>query len=211
MFFFVQLPSALFVLLPVFLISGPFLSDLAISLIGIIYIIFCLKYKTYSYFKSKIFIFFVIFCIYIIISSLLNSSDFYSLKSSLFYFRFGIFVGATIFLIENNKNLIKLFYFSLLFCFSILIFDSFLQYFSGQNILGWKSESNRISSFFGDEYILGSYLSRLLPILFACAVLLKKQNEQLFLYSLFIFFLTEVVVLLGDMARKCFVGCFFKH
>ena len=35
----------------------------------------------------------------------------------------------------------------------------------GENILGWKkSELERTSSFFGDERILGSYLSRLWPI-----------------------------------------------
>ena len=47
--------------------------------------------------------------------------------------------------------------------FLVLIFDGFYQYFVGKNILGWETH-NRVSSLFGDEKILGSYLVRLWPI-----------------------------------------------
>ena len=45
----------------------------------------------------------------------------------------------------------------------MVIYNSFF----GSNILGYELESGpRVSSFFGDELILGSYLSRFFPILF---------------------------------------------
>ena len=44
----------------------------------------------------------------------------------------------------------------------------------------------RISSFFGDELIMGSYLSRLFPILFALFLIKKKNKyEMYFIGTLF--------------------------
>ena len=60
-FFFETFPSYLIILLPVLLITGPFLSDLAVSLIAFIFIINSLKNNLSKYYKNiffKIFIFF---------------------------------------------------------------------------------------------------------------------------------------------------------
>ena len=54
---------------------------------------------------------------------------------------------------------------------SVLILDGFYQFYNGENILGWKLIDTRISSFFKDELILGSYLSRMFPIFFALCIL----------------------------------------
>ena len=54
-----------------------------------------------------------------------------------------------------------------IFTYAILICDGYYQYFNGENILGFKLSGVRVSSFFGDELIMGSYLSRLFPLLFA--------------------------------------------
>ena len=78
--------------------------------------------------------------------------------------RFPLFaIIAGILLIEKkifqNFNLIITF---LLFFLSI---DAIFQFIFGVNLFGFESiQKNRISGAFGDEYILGSYLSRLLPI-----------------------------------------------
>ena len=39
-----------------------------------------------------------------------------------------------------------------------------MQFYSGKNILGNEVISNRISSFFGEELILGSFIVKVLPI-----------------------------------------------
>ena len=50
----------------------------------------------------------------------------------------------------------------------ILLIDSLVQYLYGQNLLGFKNENHyRVSSLFGDEYILGSYVGRFTPLLIA--------------------------------------------
>ena len=56
---------------------------------------------------------------------------------------------------------------------------------------------NRVSSFFGDEMILGSYLSRMWPIFFGLSIFfLKKKNIKFYLFIL-IFILSETLVFLS--------------
>ena len=47
----------------------------------------------------------------------------------------------------------------------MLLADSIFQFFTGVNILGFEIIRDRVSSFFNDELILGSYLVRLLTII----------------------------------------------
>ena len=95
-FLFYNIPVFLFILIPFFLITGPFLSDLAISIICLLFLIYCFKKKNYSYFKNKHFYFFLFFWIYLIINTLINNFNLDSLKISFFYFRYGVFVIAII-------------------------------------------------------------------------------------------------------------------
>ena len=82
---FFKLPIFLFSLIPFFLITGPFLSDLAISLISLIFILYCFKNKNFSYFKNKYFYFFLVFWIYLILNSLFNNFNLDSFRISLFF------------------------------------------------------------------------------------------------------------------------------
>ena len=185
---FYNIPTFLFSLIPFFLITGPFLSDLSISLISILFLIYCVRSKNFSYFKNKYFYFFLIFWIYLIFNSLVNNINFDSLKISFFYFRYGVFVIAVVALLNFDEKFIKYFFYCIFCCFLILILDGFYQYFVGENILGYKTPNKvRVSSFFHDEMILGSYLSRLWPIFFGLSiVILKKKKRIIFhLYSNF--------------------------
>ena len=87
-------------------------------------------------------------------------------------------------------------------CFSVLIIDGYIQYIFGQNILGMKLYNNfRVSSFFGSELILGSYLSRLFPILFGLFIYLdlisKNRNKKLLAFVTLIFVFTEGLIFLS--------------
>jgi hypothetical protein len=70
---FLNLPVLLFLLLSFFLITGPFLSDLSISLISLIFLIYCTKKKKFLYFKNKYFYFFLFFWLYLIFNTLINN------------------------------------------------------------------------------------------------------------------------------------------
>ena len=108
---FYRLPIILFSLIPFSLITGPFLSDLSISLISFLFLVYCVKKKSFSYFSNKYFYFFLIFCIYLIFNSLINNFNLDSFKISLFFFRYGVFIVAAVNLLNvDNKN-IKYFFF----------------------------------------------------------------------------------------------------
>ena len=62
--FFRKIPFYLTILLPVFLVTGPFLPDLAISICSIIFLINSYKNRLISYYKN---IFFIVFFFFIFI------------------------------------------------------------------------------------------------------------------------------------------------
>ena len=205
-YIFFNFPVCLFVLLPLFLITGPLLSDLAVSLISILFLIYCIKINDFSFFKNKYFYFFIFFWLYLFLNSLFNNVNLDSLKISFFYFRYGVFVVAIITFINLDHKFINYFFYCIFFCFSCLILDGFYQYFMGENILAWK-KTYRTSSFFGDEKILGSYLSRLWPIFFGIYILIFKQKNQFLIIFIIIFILSEVLIFLsGDRTAFFYIN-----
>ena len=195
---FYNIPIVLFTLLPIFLISGPLLSDLSVSLISLLFLIYCFKTKKFVYFKNKYFYFFLLFWFYLLLNSLINNFNIDSFKISIFYFRYGVFAIAIATLLEIDDKIIKYFFYCILFCFLILLIDGFYQYFIGENILGWKTKfSYRVSSFFYDELILGSYLSRLWPVFFAISIITLKKKDKLFFLVMAVFALSEVLIFLS--------------
>ena len=92
--------------------------------------------------------------------------DIHNLRSSLGYIRFGIFSIAVIYFLEKEKKILKWTFLVFLISFLLLIIDGYIQYFIKENILGNPVDegSLRIRLLFNDQYILGSYLSRLFPV-----------------------------------------------
>ncbi len=207
-YIFYKTPVLLFSFLPLFLITGPFLSDLSISLISLLFLIYCIKQKNFSYFKNKYFYFFLAFWSYLIFNTLINNFNLDSFKISFFYFRYGVFAIAIATLLNFNDKFLKYFFYCIMICFLILILDGFYQYFSGENIMGTKIHKNfRVSSFFGDELILGSYLSRLWPILFGLSLFFVDKKNKIFLVLILIFILSEVLIFLsGERASFFFIN-----
>ena len=207
--FLYRLNYGLFVLLPLFLISGPFLADLAVSLIALIFL-----YQTYcdrqllSYYKNKFVYFFLIFWLYLLFNSIFQNQNFDSLRVSIFYFRFIIFSLAIWHMLDIDEKILKNLFYSFLFCFGILIIDGFYQLYFGYNILGMPLIMDRVSSLFGDELVLGSYISRLFPILFALVIYLYKDLNKFFLYIVsIIFILSETLVFVsGERSSFFFIN-----
>ncbi len=203
-----NIPVFLFSLIPFFLITGPFLADFAISFISLLFIFFCFKKKNFIYFKNKYFYIFLIFWGYLILNTLLNNFNLDSFRISIFFFRYGIFVIAVAALLDVDSKFIKYFFYCIFVCFIALIFDGFYEYFVGENILGWKDkETTRIASFFGEEKILGSYLSRLWPLFFGISIFIFKEKKKFFLLFIFVFIFSEVLIFLsGERAAFFYIN-----
>jgi hypothetical protein len=208
-YLYINLPNIVIVTIIPFLILGPFFPDLIVSIstLFFLYYVFRNKNKRFYFFNNKPLIIFWIFCIYCILLSLFVAEDMLlSFESSLFYFRIGVFSCFIWYLIDRDKNVLTYFYYALVFCFSALIIDGYIQYFTGTNLVGFKIYSIRVSSFFGDELIMGSYLSRLFPLLFALFLVKKKQKFEVYFIGL-LFILTDVLIFMsGERAAFFFLN-----
>ena len=88
--------------------------------------------------------------------------------------------------------------------FSALIVDGYIQFFTGVNIVGFTRAGDRISSFFGDELIMGSYLSRLFSLLFALFIVKEKKKLELYFMGLLFILLSGLILISGERAAIFF-------
>ena len=179
-----------------FLIWGPFFPDLIISISALFFLYFIFKNNNFSYLNNIQFIIFLFFCLICTISSLGSKDISLSIISSLFYFRIGVFSCLIWYLIDKDKSILTYFYYALILCFSALVIDGFFQYFTGTNLIGYKFNGVRVTSFFGDERIMGSYLSRLFPLLFALFLVKKKNKFEIYFIGL-LFILVDVLIFMS--------------
>jgi len=187
------------------LILGPFFPDLIISLSSLVFLVYVFKDRLFFYFTKKPLIIFFIFCIYCILVSIFVAKDMMlSFESSLFYFRIGVFSCLIWYVLEQDKKILTYFYYALVISFLALIVDGYIQFLTGTNILGLLKSGDRISSFFGDELIMGSYLSRLFPLLFALFIVKEKKKLELYFMILFFLLLSGLVLISGERAAFAF-------
>ena len=186
--------TILFCLLPIALLSGPFISDLFLSLISVIFLIISINDRRWEYYNNFFFKFFILFYIYITLNSIFSGHPYLSLESSLFYFRFIIFSLAVWFFIENKKNILKFFYYSLLISFVIALLDGYYQYLYNVNIFGFVGPGVRMTLTMNDNLYLAGYLSRLFPLVVALAIYNSIYTKKhAFLIGL-LFIATDVLV-----------------
>jgi O-antigen ligase len=185
------------ILIPAFLVTGPFLPDLIVSVSALFFAIYIIQNRLFFLFNNFFFKLFVVFWIILIFSSLFSVQKLISLKVSIFYIRFGIFVIFICYLLDKNKNFLNNFFYSTIITISVVIFDSYLQYFTGENLIGIPSkvDGGRLTSFFGDELIVGSFIARMFPLLVSFFFLLKLKYN--YIYLPLIFFLTDIIVFLS--------------
>jgi O-antigen ligase len=190
-----------------FLIWGPFFPDLIVSISALFFFYYVFKNKEFYYFNNKPLIFFFIFCIYCILLSLFVAEEIMlSFESSLFYFRIGVFSCFIWHLIDKDKKILTYFYYALILSFSALVIDGYIQHFTGVNLLGFKIQGVRVSSFFKDELIMGSYLSRLFPLLFALFLIKKKNKFEIYFIGLLFILVDLLIFMSGERSAFFFLN-----
>ena len=190
----------LFYIYPLAFIVGPAVIEILSILISLIFFIITLKNKDLKYFKNKFFYFFIFWNLYLIFTSFISDNIYLSLESSLFYFRFIILSLALWHTLENSKNFLKFFCISLLIVFIFVQVDSYVQYFYGKNFLGFEFDrfsQARLSGVFNTEWILGSYISRLLPLLLALLILSYSVSLKLKIVSMILLISSDILIFLS--------------
>ena len=195
---FEKISKYLLILLPAALVTGPFIPYLIVFFLGIFFLKEFFYKKLWEYFFHPFTYLSLIFYLYLIFTSILSSDPLQSFESSLFYFRYIFFVLAISMLIKNNKNLINYFCISLIITLVIVTADAYFQYFFEVNFLGMKKELNsRLSGLFGDEYILGSFLSRLMPLVFFYLATQKNLKGHMMWLAMFFLIVVDILIYLA--------------
>jgi O-antigen ligase len=163
--------------LPFFLVSGSFLSDLTASIYAIGFLIYIIKNKYFKYLNNIYFYYFFIIYVYLNINSFFSFNPSLSFQTSSTYIRMILFSLFVSFLLTKISDLSKYFFISIIFSLIILFADSLLQFFTGFNLIGYVAQE-RISSFFGEELILGSFVTRILPILLGLIFILEIKYKN---------------------------------
>lgn len=188
---------SLILTMPIALIVGPAIFNL-ISVLICIFFLFFYKNKIIlkKIFKTKL-IFFLFFYFYLILSSSLSDDPLFSFHSSLFYVRFILVSLSVYFFLIFFENYIKHMFIILLGIFIFFSLDSIYFILNQNSFFGIQQSQVRFRSVQFD-YILGSYIVRVLPIIIAVNFFLfqnKRKNFELFLLfflisSLFIIFVS---------------------
>ena len=199
-------------LIPVGLISGPFIPDLFLVIISVNFLVCLYIDKNFSILKNKFVLVFLLFCSIISIVAIF-SFNFSSIKSGLFYFRFGLFILAIYFFLNKNDKIFIFLNYLLISIYIILFLDTLYQYNYGKNIIGieYINDTNfRITSFFGKDEILGSYIARLFP--FLTFLIFISFNNSLFKKRLIFISLTitSLIVIIFSGERTAF-ALFFLY
>lgn len=204
--------SLLLILIPPALITGPFFPDFFLSLLAIYFLVISFKNKIYYYYNNIFVKIFIFFYLYILVRGIFSEFPYYALidNGTIFYFRYILFALAVCYLLNNNKNLIIYFLFSLLFSILLITLDGLYQYFNGANIIGWKSNVGyRLTSFFGQEYVVGQYLSKMSMLFFALVTVTNyyKKPKIFILFGLLIL-IESVIFLSGERAAFFHISLF---
>ena len=183
---------------PFLLLTSIFLSDLFVSIFGLItiYLFFSRdNRRIFSQIKKYLF-YFLIFYLIVILSLLFSISFENSFLPSFFYFRYFLFSIGIYYLIVKYNFFINIIFYSLFFNFILLVFDCTIQFVFGFNLFGYPPLSDPtpiITSFFNDEKKLGSYVVRLFPFFLAIIYYLKLNK-----YNLYLFIIVFVIVFLAS-------------
>ena len=209
-------------ILPIFFLAtfiGPFAENLYLVLLSLISIIFMIRLN-YKFDDLKKYFFIFAFFFSLILSSLFSFEITYILKSLTYFLYFFLIIFSVHINFPANK--IKNFILVALVPILILIFDLIFQKIFSFNILGFESQKClknnifvdkcRISSFFLDEIVSGSFLSKFSIIFLLFYIVFKKYliTYLLFTISILVIYFTQERMSLIYIAQTFMLFIFFS-
>jgi len=208
---FLRISTLLICFLPLAMLTGPAIPDFIVIITGIYFLYYLFFTRENIIYLKKFFIYFLCFYFFLIISSILSVNSLLSLKFTFPYIRFILLAFLISYLMRNNKKKFFLYFFISCFLSTIMLFiDSLFEFYTGKNLLGYSSKVHgRVSSFFGDELILGSYILKISPLFLTSLFFIEISNfrKKIFFFTLlFTFFI--IIFISGDRA-PLFLFCLF--
>ena len=191
----------LFLLIPIFLITGPAIPDIIITFTSIYFLINLIFFEKNinnlnNFFVKKI----IIFWVTLIFVSFFAINKIESFQDSIIFIRFLLVPIFGIYFLLNNEKYIKKLLFVIFVLVIFVMIDTSFQFFNynskdgfGSDILGFKSEwYGRLTGPFGDELVPGVFISRfgLIGYLF---FLYYKNNNKIFFFEILYLSLIGVI------------------
>jgi len=194
--------------IPIFLISGPFLADLSVVILSLLTVLYLRKDYVYFDTNFKKFIkFFLIFYLLINFSSFLTEEylQYKSFKVSIPFIRYLIYIISIYLICYKRQNFIDILSQIIVLIIITFFLDSLIQKSFGFNLLGFEiSKTGRVSSFFNDELIMGSFICKVFPIGIIYFINNKKEN------FLIAYFIISFVIIILSQERSSLVLFFLS-
>ena len=189
----------LMLLIPFSFVIGPLILEILLLTLSYLFLKNIYTTKEFKFFKIFFSLVFFGFSLYLILSMIIFSRYDIGINYSLFYFRYGVYILALYYFFYKD-DLLKIFILSFLLLNLFLCFDGIFQHFFGVNIIGIeKFNSLRVSSFFEDELILGSFILKISPIIYSYIFFNFKTNKLInYLISILIVLNLYVISLSGE-------------
>ena len=184
----------LFFLLPISILIGPSASLINILIIDVFFLLLIFIKKDFSCFKNKAVQLLFIFYLYLIFNSLISVDKEVGLFRNLGFIRIVILFIAFNYFFKNSffqNSVFKIWSIIL----SVVLFDVFIESFTGQNLLGYGNMyGRRIVSFFKDEAIIGGYINCFYLILSGYLFTQFKDSNKNFALIFSIIFLIAILL-----------------
>ena len=169
---------------PISFLFGNFFVNLNLILSIFFFLLYFKNLKNLNLYTIELILLILFFIINLSLDIFLGRDNIIKTLGLLRYFVFGLLISYFIYNEILNLKKYQIFVLGLIF---FICCDGLFQYFFGFNIIGIKNESDYISSFFGKEKILGSYLSKIL--VFSIPILVFKVDAKKIFFLFFILFI----------------------
>ena len=192
-------PLYLIGLYPTALIIGTLISEIITIILAILFITECFKNKKFLLFKDPLIYFLFIIWGYLLIN-LINSMDFQlSFNRSIFFIRFILIILSIAYFLKKYAKNLDIVFRLWMITIMITIIDLYVQFFFGQNLLGFKSPWNeRLSGFFDQELKVAHLLIGFFLPSFAYFFQKNTKNFYIFFFLLFYFL---ILILTNERAN----------
>ena len=197
----------LFLLIPLFLITGPATPDIVITFSFLYFLILYLFiYKDYDFLKERIVIFSILFWLSLIFISFFSNNKLLSFQDSLIFIRFLFIPILGYFFIFKYKKNIRISIIIIFFTVCFVSIDTLFQFFNyspeegfGSDLLGFKSNwYGRLTGPFKDELVPGSFVSKFGLIGFVYFLFQKKNNFNFYTSIIYLSFIGVICFLSGE-------------
>ncbi len=185
-------------ILPLSLIIGPATLEpllFILSLFGLYYLIKKDIILKINYLILLVFLFYF----FAVISSFLSDYKLFSLKSSFPMMRFYLSTCVIFYLLKKNKWIENYYFNFIFFILTIILIDGLIQAITGFNLLLLKSKSSSlITGFFGEEKVLGRYITVITSLLIGLYFSIFDKNKKIIYLIVIVLFANSFLIFTSE-------------